>query len=128
MQLFSICKKEGESYIDLYHRAKTANAKINRVTPRALTAEQQSEELTLFTILNALPADDRLRNQLISQKDISLSDTFHSFLRTDKDAALKGATKELVHAALSRNCFLCKSPNHFEKECPHRDVVVNLIS
>jgi len=88
MQLFLIHKKEGESYIDLYHRAKTANAKINWVTPQALTAEQRSEELTLFTILNALPADDHLRNQLISQKDVSLSNTFHSFLRTDKDTAL----------------------------------------
>jgi len=29
---------------------------------------------------------------------------------------------------LSRNCFLCKSPNHFKKECPHRDAVANLIS
>ena len=128
MQLFSIHKKEDESYIDLYQRAKSANAKINRVTPRALTAEQRSEELTLFTILNALPADDRLRNQLISQKDVSLSDAFHSFLRTDKDTALKGATKELAHAAFGRNCFLCKSPNHFEKDCPHRDAITNLIS
>ena len=33
MQLFSIRKKEGESYIDLYHQVKTANAKINQVTP-----------------------------------------------------------------------------------------------
>src|SRR5260221_10924368 len=99
MQLFSIHKKEDESYVDVYQRVKTASAKINCVTLKVLTAEQQTEELTLFTILNALPADDRLCNQLISQKDISLSNAYHSFLHTDRDAALKEAAEESAHAA-----------------------------
>ena len=59
-----------EAYVDLYRRVEAAHARIDRVTPSDLTATQRSEELGLFTIINALDADNSLRCQLISQKNV----------------------------------------------------------
>jgi hypothetical protein len=127
MQLFAIRRKPSEPYIDLYRRVEAARAKIDRVTPADLTTAQRSEELGLFTIINALDIDDPLRRQLISQKDITLADAYSSFMRTDRGDALKTEAIESAHAALG-SCFLCQSPEHFARDCPHREAIKNLVT
>ena len=109
MQLFVIQKKPSETYVDLYRRVEAARVKIDRVTPSDLTAAQRSEELGLFTIINALNIEDLLRRQLISQKDVSLADAYSTFLRTDRGEAIRSEAIESAHAALGGGgkCYLC---------------------
>jgi hypothetical protein len=90
------------------------------VTPSTLTAEERADELALFTILTALPVDDPLRQQLVSQKDIILADTYSAFLRTDRDTV----TIESASAAYVR----CDQPGHFADACPHLEAIKQLIS
>ena len=72
VQLFGIRKRSGESYVDLYRCIDNARSRINRVTPVNQTAEERSNEITLFSLLMALPAEDPLRRQLVSQKSVTL--------------------------------------------------------
>ena len=61
MQLFSIRKQPGESYLDMYRRIDNVRNRIDRITPATHTEEQRSEEIALFSLLSALPMDDPLR-------------------------------------------------------------------
>jgi transposase InsO family protein len=117
MLLFSIRKAPEESYIDLYHRVEDARDKIACVTPTTLTRQQQYDEIALFTTINALPADDCLHTQLVTQKDISLRDTYLAFLRTDRNAAATAAI-ESANAAFAGQCHKCEQPGHLAKDCP----------
>ena len=128
MQLFAIQKKPVETYVDLYRRVEAARARIDRVTPSDLTATQRSEELGLFTIINALGADNSLRRRLISQKNVTLDDAYSTFLCTDRGEAIRPEAMESAHAALGGKCFLCYSLEHFARECPHRDAITHLVN
>ena len=79
-------------------------------------------------IINGLDVDDPLCRQLISQKDVALGDAYLSFLHTDRGEAIKTEAMESAHAALGSKCFLCQSPDHFAKDCPHRDAIVSLVT
>jgi hypothetical protein len=61
MLLFSFRKAPEESYLDVYRRVEDARDKIARITPTTLTRQQQYDEIALFTTVNVLPVDDRLR-------------------------------------------------------------------
>jgi hypothetical protein len=124
MQLFSIRKSTDEKYIDLHSRVDNARSKIDRVTPSTLAAEERADELALFTILNALPVDDPLRRQLVSQRGVSLADAYSAFLRTDRDIA----TIESASAAYVLRCHRCDQPGHFADACPHLEAIKQLIS
>jgi hypothetical protein len=128
MQLFATRKKPTETYVDFYRRVEAARSKIDRVTPAHFTPAQRSEELRLFTIINGLDVDDPLRRQLILQKDVALGDAYSSFLHADRGEAIKTEAIESAHAALGRNCFLCRSTDHFAKDCPHRDAIASLVA
>jgi hypothetical protein len=117
MLLFLIHKAPDESYLDLYHHIKDACNKITCIMPTTLTHQQQYDKITLFTTINALPADDCLRMQLVMQKDISLRDTYLTFLCTDQNAAATAAI-ESVNAAFARQCHKCEQPGHLTKDCP----------
>jgi hypothetical protein len=96
---------------------------IDRVTPSDLSPEKRSEELGLFIIISGLDVDDPLRRQLISQKDVALGDAYSSFLDTDRGEAIKAEAIESANAAFGNGRFLCRSSDHFAKECPHRDTI-----
>ena len=127
MQRFAIWKRPNEGYVDYYQWTEATCQKINCVTPPDLTAAQCSEEFGLFMIINSLDSDDPLRRQLISQKDVTLNNTYLSFLCTDRGEAIKTEAIELAHAALGTDCFLCQAPGHNARDCPHHEAVVSLI-
>ena len=56
--------------------------RIARTTPPNLTLQEIGAELILFNLLNGLPEDDRLRQGLITQKDLTFGDA--SMLRVDR--------------------------------------------
>jgi transposase InsO family protein len=124
MQLLSIRKNPDEKYVDLYSHVDNACSKINCVTLSTLTTEERTDELALFTILTALPVDDPLRQQLVSQKDITLADTYSAFLCTDRDTV----TIESANAAYVLRCHRCDQPGHFADACPHLEAIKQLIS
>ena len=88
MHLLSIRKVPEEVYLDMYRRVDEAHGKIDHITPDNQSKEMRSDEIMLFTILNRLPADDRLHNQLVAQKDVTLDDAYAAFLCVDRDTAL----------------------------------------
>jgi hypothetical protein len=124
MQLLSICKNPDEKYVDLYSCVDNACSKIDCVTPSTLTSEECADELALFTILTALPVDDPLRWQLVSQKDITLADAYSTFLRMDRDTVMI----ESASAAYVPCCHRCDQPGHFADACPHLEAIKQLIS
>jgi len=128
MQMFAICKKPTEAYVNYYQQAKAAHLKVGHITPRDLTPAQCDKELGLFTIINSLDIDDPLHHQLILQKDVALGDAYLLFLHTDRGKAIKTEVMELAHVALSSKCFLCQSPDHFAKDCPHRNMIASLVT
>ena len=76
LQLFSARKRPGESYVDLYRRVDNARSVINRTTPAGQTPDEFSYEITLFSFLSALHAEDPLRLQLIAKKNVTLDDVY----------------------------------------------------
>jgi hypothetical protein len=124
MQLLSIRKNPDEKYVNLYSCVDNARSKIDHMTPSTLTAEECADELALFTILTALPVDDPLCRQLVSQKDITLADTYSAFLHMDRDTV----TIESANAAYVPHCHRCDQPSHFADACPHLEAIKQLIS
>jgi hypothetical protein len=124
MQLLSIRKKPDEKYVDLYYRVDNARSKVDRVTPASLTPEERADELALFIILNALSVDNPLRRQLVSQKDVTLTDAYSAFLCTDRDAV----TIESASAAYVPRCLRCDRTGHFADACPHLEAIKQLIN
>jgi hypothetical protein len=128
IQLFTTHKKATETYVDFYQQVEAAHQKIDCVTPTDLMPTQRSKELGLFTIINGLDIDNPLCLQLISQKDVTLGNAYSSFLHTDRGKAIKMEAIKSAHAALGRNCFLCRLADHFAKDCLHRDAIASLVT
>ena len=126
MQLFGIRHRPGEAYLDLYRRVDNARHRIERITPANQTPEARSDELALFTLLNALRADDALRRQMVSQSGVTLNDAYMSFLCTDRDAAVTSEF-ESASAAFSSRCHRCDLPGHYARDCPHHDAIARFV-
>src|SRR6267154_477063 len=116
-----------EPYMDFLNRISDARDQIDRVTPPGLTIDQRMDKLLLFTVLCGMRADDPLRRQLVSQKNICLDDVMASFIRTDQDTSIT-ATLEATNAATAVRCFICHLLGHIAKDCPHADAINSLVT
>jgi len=126
MQLFGIRKRPEEAYLDLYHHVDNAHSRINCITPVNQSLEDHSNKIALITLLSALHTDDPLHHQLVSQKGITLDDTYSAFLRTDRDTVVASEI-ESASVAFSSCCHKCDQPSHYGRDCPHFNAIMWLI-
>jgi len=127
MQLFGICKRPEEAYLNLYHCVNNAHSRIDHVTPVNQSSEDHSNEIALFTLLGMLHADDPLCCQLVSQKGTTLNNAYSAFLHTDRDTMVASKI-ELASIAFSSCCHKCDQPSHYGRDCPHFNAIAQLIS
>src|SRR5882757_2254197 len=116
--------------MDFFNRISDARDHIDRVIPPGLSIGQRMDKLLLFTALCGMRANDPLRRQLVSQKNICLDNVMASFLRTDQDASIT-ATLKAANAATALRCFICRLLGHMAKDRrtrPHADAINNLVT
>jgi len=126
MQLLSTRRQSGETYVDLYHRVDDAHSRIIRIMPANQSQEDRFDEIALFTILSTLHADDPLCRQLVSQKEVTLGDTYSAFICMDRDTAVASEI-ESASVAFSLQCHRCDQPSHYAKDCPHFEAIARLV-
>jgi hypothetical protein len=127
MQLFGICKRHEEAYLNLYCHVNNAHSRIDCITPANQSTEDRSNEITLFTLLSVLPTDDPLCCQLVSQKGVTLDGAYSAFLRTNRDTTVASKVKS-ASAAFFPCCHRCEQPGHFTRDCPHFEAIAQLVS
>jgi len=113
-----------EQYMPYVRRMENAWVRIARITPPNLTLKEIGTELILFNLLNSLPEDDRLRQSLITQKDLTFSDASTAMLRVDTGNSV---ATEMANAAFGGWCYTCKGTGHIAANCPHHEAITQLI-
>ena len=116
-----------DDLLEYWRRGADVKARIDRITPRALTGPEVINEIYLFAQVAGLRPDIPLRHYLISRPIPSEAELYAAFLRvaTDKKTA---AQIETANAAYSPNCHRCLQPGHFAKACPHAEALNKVVS
>lgn len=108
-----VADKGDKGHMECLTRLTDARDRINCMTPARMSHEPRMDKLVLFTCLCGLQADEPMCRQLITQKDMSLTDTQAAFHHVDQDSKVVAAV-ESANAAASSLCYMCHLPSH----CP----------
>ena len=115
MQPFSIQKRSGESYLNLYRCINNARSRIDHITPTNQSCKDHSDEIAFFTLLSALHTEDPLCWHMVSQKGITNANS--AFLHTDRDTTVASEI-ESASAAYFSHCHRCEQPGHYAETAP----------